>query len=185
MHKATQLPAAVFSPPNWERPMAVPCFWLIMDQLAVWWKEKLPFCMLLNNFIWLKMVAFEILCHVSERLSWMCFLVNLVIRLSDPRTWTAHLGMRTQGKAKFTSTLRRIIVHEYYNSRNFDYDIALLQLSRPWLDTMRRLIQPICIPPTTHRAHTGEKCWVTGWGQKQEAGELGWLVGWLYMPCIW
>ncbi|KYO22481.1 transmembrane protease serine 7 isoform D [Alligator mississippiensis] len=50
-------------------------------------------------------------------------------RLSDPRAWTAHLGMRTQGKAKFVSSVRRIIVHEYYNSRNYDYDIALLQVS--------------------------------------------------------
>lgn len=93
------------------------------------------------------------------------------IRLSDPRAWTAHLGMRTQGKAKFVSSVRRIIVHEYYNSRNYDYDIALLQLSIPWPDTMRHVIQPVCIPPLSHKAHGGEKCWVTGWGQRQEAGE--------------
>ncbi|XP_015261434.1 PREDICTED: transmembrane protease serine 7 [Gekko japonicus] len=99
-----------------------------------------------------------------------CFQGN---RLSDPRTWIAHLGMRTKGKAKFISPVRRIIVHEYYNSRNYDYDIALLQLSTPWLDTMRWLIQPICVPPTIHKVHTGEKCWVTGWGQKQEADDEG------------
>ncbi|XP_072850055.2 transmembrane protease serine 7 isoform X2 [Pogona vitticeps] len=97
-----------------------------------------------------------------------CFQGN---RLSDPRIWTAHLGMQIQGKAKFVSTLRRIIIHEYYNSRNYDYDIALLQLSTPWLDTMRGIIQPICVPPTMHRVHPGEKCWVTGWGQKQEADD--------------
>ncbi|KAJ7320381.1 hypothetical protein JRQ81_019892 [Phrynocephalus forsythii] len=97
-----------------------------------------------------------------------CFQGN---RLSDPRIWTAHLGMRTQGKAKFISTLRRIIIHEYYNSRNYDYDIALLQLSMPWLDTMQGLIQPICVPPTMHRVHPGEKCWVTGWGQTQETDD--------------
>uniref|UniRef100_A0A8D0B6Z0 Transmembrane protease serine 7 n=1 Tax=Salvator merianae TaxID=96440 RepID=A0A8D0B6Z0_SALMN len=97
-----------------------------------------------------------------------CFQGN---RLSDPRIWTAHLGMRTQGKAKFVSTIKRIIVHEYYNSRNYDYDIALLQLSTPWHDTMKWLIQPICLPPATHRVHTGEKCWVTGWGQKQETDD--------------
>ncbi|XP_025070044.1 transmembrane protease serine 7 [Alligator sinensis] len=94
-------------------------------------------------------------------------------RLSDPRAWTAHLGMRTQGKAKFVSSVRRIIVHEYYNSRNYDYDIALLQLSIPWPDTMRHVIQPICIPPLSHKAHGGEKCWVTGWGQRQEADDDG------------
>ncbi|XP_042298903.1 transmembrane protease serine 7-like [Sceloporus undulatus] len=97
-----------------------------------------------------------------------CFQGN---RLSDPRIWTAHMGMRIQGKAKFVSTLRRIIIHEYYNSQNYDYDIALLQLSTPWADTMRSLIQPICLPPATFRVYPGEKCWVTGWGQKQETDD--------------
>ncbi|XP_058041189.1 transmembrane protease serine 7 [Ahaetulla prasina] len=97
-----------------------------------------------------------------------CFQGN---RLSDPRIWTVYLGMHTQGKAKFVSTLKRIIVHEYYNSQNYDYDIALLQLSTPWLETMRWSVGPICIPPTMHNVHTGEKCWVTGWGQKQETND--------------
>ncbi|XP_034269275.1 transmembrane protease serine 7 isoform X2 [Pantherophis guttatus] len=97
-----------------------------------------------------------------------CFQGN---RLSDPRIWTAHLGMHRKGKAKFVSTLKRIIVHEYYNSQNYDYDIALLQLSTPWLETMRWSVGPICLPPTIHNVHPGEKCWVTGWGQKQETND--------------
>lgn len=80
--------------------------------------------------------------------------------------------MQMQGRAKFVSAVRRIIVHEYYNSRNYDYDIALLQLSTPWPDTMSHLIQPICLPPSSHKARSGDKCWITGWGQKQEAGEF-------------
>uniref|UniRef100_A0A8D0G9F5 Transmembrane serine protease 7 n=1 Tax=Sphenodon punctatus TaxID=8508 RepID=A0A8D0G9F5_SPHPU len=102
-----------------------------------------------------------------------CFEGN---RLSDPRSWTAHLGMRVQGNAKFVSTVRRIVVHEYYNSRNYDYDIALLQLSTPWPDTLRRVIHPICVPPLVHKARSGEKCWVTGWGQKQETGDDGSII---------
>uniref|UniRef100_A0A8D2PK28 Transmembrane serine protease 7 n=1 Tax=Zosterops lateralis melanops TaxID=1220523 RepID=A0A8D2PK28_ZOSLA len=49
-------------------------------------------------------------------------------------------------------------------SRNYDYDIALLQLSTPWPDTMGHLIQPICLPPSSHRARRGDRCWITGWG---------------------
>ncbi|KAK9402253.1 TMPRSS7: Transmembrane protease serine 7 [Crotalus adamanteus] len=97
-----------------------------------------------------------------------CFQGN---RLSDPRIWTAYLGMQTRGKAKFVSTLKRIIVHEYYNSQNYDYDIALLQLSTPWLETMRWSVGPICLPPIMHNVYPGEKCWVTGWGQKQETND--------------
>ncbi|XP_074846944.1 transmembrane protease serine 7-like [Carettochelys insculpta] len=102
-----------------------------------------------------------------------CFQGN---RLSDPRTWTAHLGMRAQGNAKFVTPVRRIIVHEYYNNRNYDYDIALLQLSVPWPDTMKHVIQPICIPSLSHKVHSGEKCWITGWGQRQEANDQGSII---------
>ncbi|XP_042665450.1 transmembrane protease serine 7 [Centrocercus urophasianus] len=94
-------------------------------------------------------------------------------KLADPRAWRAHLGMRIQGRAKFVSAVRRIIVHEYYNSRNYDYDIALLQLSKPWPDTMSHVIQPICVPPFSHKVRSGEKCWITGWGQKQEVDDEG------------
>ncbi|NXB47122.1 TMPS7 protease, partial [Leucopsar rothschildi] len=94
-------------------------------------------------------------------------------KLADPRAWRAHLGMQMQGRAKFVSGVRRIVVHEYYDSRNYDYDIALLQLSTPWPDTMGHLIQPICLPPSSHKARHGDKCWITGWGQKQEADDEG------------
>lgn len=91
-------------------------------------------------------------------------------RLSDPTPWTAHLGMYVQGSAKFVSPLRRIVVHEYYNSQTFDYDIALLQLSIAWPETLKQIIQPICLPPAGQKVRGGEKCWVTGWGRRHEAG---------------
>lgn len=95
---------------------------------------------------------------------------SLSSRLSDPTPWTAHLGMYVQGNAKFVSPVRRIVVHEYYNSQTFDYDIALLQLSIAWPETLKQLIQPICIPPAGQKVRSGEKCWVTGWGRRHEAG---------------
>ncbi|XP_069725158.1 transmembrane protease serine 7 isoform X3 [Phaenicophaeus curvirostris] len=94
-------------------------------------------------------------------------------KLANPRAWHAHLGMQIQGRAKFVSAVRRIVVHEYYNDRNYDYDIALLQLSKPWPDTMSHVIQPICVPPFSHKVRSGDKCWITGWGQKQEADDEG------------
>ncbi|XP_040606692.1 transmembrane protease serine 7 isoform X2 [Mesocricetus auratus] len=99
-----------------------------------------------------------------------CFHGN---RLSDPTPWTAHLGMYVQGNAKFVSPVRRIVVHEYYNSQTFDYDIALLQLSIAWPETLKQLIQPICIPPAGQKLRSGEKCWVTGWGRRHEADKKG------------
>uniref|UniRef100_F7F214 Transmembrane serine protease 7 n=1 Tax=Ornithorhynchus anatinus TaxID=9258 RepID=F7F214_ORNAN len=97
-------------------------------------------------------------------------------RLLDPRPWLAHLGMYTQGEAKFTSPVRRIVVHEFYDSRTFDYDIALLQLSSTWPAALAQQIQPICIPPLGQRVRSGERCWVTGWGQRHEADSKGSLA---------
>ncbi|XP_072116359.1 transmembrane protease serine 7 [Mobula birostris] len=89
-------------------------------------------------------------------------------KMSDPRPWMAHLGMSTQGNARFKSELKRILVHEYYNGRNFDYDISLLKLKTPWPDRLAPTIQPICVPSLAQVVPNGERCWVTGWGQKQE-----------------
>ncbi|CAI9169380.1 unnamed protein product [Rangifer tarandus platyrhynchus] len=85
-------------------------------------------------------------------------------RPSDPTPWTAHLGMYVQGNAKLVSPVRRIVVHEHYNSQTFDYDIALLQLSVAWPEAPKQLVQPVCIPPAGQKVRSGEKCWVTGWG---------------------
>ncbi|XP_043928445.1 transmembrane protease serine 7 [Protopterus annectens] len=92
-------------------------------------------------------------------------------RMSDPTQWKAYLGMHSQGHARFISDIKRIIVHEYYNAQNFDYDIAILQLKSTWPDTMSSVIQPICIPSQSQYIRSGEKCWVTGWGRRQETDD--------------
>jgi len=92
-------------------------------------------------------------------------------RLSDPRYWSAHLGMLTQGSAKHVAEIQRIVVHEYYNSYTFDYDIALLQLKKPWPPSLSPLVQPVCLPPSSHTVTGSHRCIVTGWGYRSEKGE--------------
>ncbi|XP_028823452.1 transmembrane protease serine 7 isoform X2 [Denticeps clupeoides] len=89
-------------------------------------------------------------------------------RLSDPQQWKAHLGMLAQGSAKHVADIRRIVVHEYYDSRNFDYDIALLQLRKAWPSTLSAHIQPVCLPATSQTLNSALRCWVTGWGYRSE-----------------
>ncbi|XP_058494191.1 transmembrane protease serine 7 [Solea solea] len=93
-------------------------------------------------------------------------------RLSDPRYWTAHLGMLTQGSAKHVAEIQRIVVHEYYNAYTFDYDIALLQLKKPWPPSLGPLVQPVCLPPTSHTVTDSHRCWVTGWGYRSEEDKV-------------
>ncbi|KAG9328085.1 hypothetical protein JZ751_016604 [Albula glossodonta] len=80
-------------------------------------------------------------------------------RLSDPRQWSAHLGMVTQGAARHVAEVRRIVVHEYYNALTFDYDIALLQLKKPWPPSLSAHIQPICLPPPSQALTQAYTCW--------------------------
>ncbi|XP_060756554.1 transmembrane protease serine 7 [Neoarius graeffei] len=93
-------------------------------------------------------------------------------RLSDPRQWMAHLGMLTQGNAKHVAEIRRIVVHEYYNARNFDYDIALLQLRKAWPSSLTPFIQPVCLPAPSQTITKRHRCWVTGWGYRSEQDKV-------------
>uniref|UniRef100_A0A673HWD5 Peptidase S1 domain-containing protein n=1 Tax=Sinocyclocheilus rhinocerous TaxID=307959 RepID=A0A673HWD5_9TELE len=93
-------------------------------------------------------------------------------RLADPRMWTAHLGMLNQGNAKHVAEIRRFVVHEYYNARNFDYDIALVQLKKAWPSSLEQYIQPICLPAPSQTFTEGHRCWVTGWGYRSEQDKV-------------
>ncbi|XP_066502487.1 transmembrane protease serine 7 [Hoplias malabaricus] len=93
-------------------------------------------------------------------------------RLSDARQWMAHMGMLTQGSAKHVAEIQRIVVHEYYNARNFDYDIALLQLKKAWPSILTPYIQPICLPAASQSFSDGHRCWVTGWGYRAEQDKV-------------
>ena len=79
--------------------------------------------------------------------------------------------MVTQGSAKFVAEIRRIVVHEYYNARTFDYDVALLQLKKPWPASLRPLVQPVCLPARSQILTQKHNCWVTGWGYRSEEGK--------------
>uniref|UniRef100_A0AAY5EYL1 Peptidase S1 domain-containing protein n=1 Tax=Electrophorus electricus TaxID=8005 RepID=A0AAY5EYL1_ELEEL len=102
-------------------------------------------------------------CFSRERLT-----NTLKTSLSDPRQWTAYLGMLTQGSAKHVADIRRIVVHEYYNARTFDYDVALLQLKKAWPSGLTSYIQPVCLPSPSQALTTNHRCWVTGWGYRSD-----------------
>ncbi|KAL2085199.1 hypothetical protein ACEWY4_018519 [Coilia grayii] len=93
-------------------------------------------------------------------------------RLSDPHQWAAHMGMLTQGNARHVADVRRIVLHEYYNARTFDYDIALLQLRKPWPPFLASHIHPACLPPPSQTLSENQRCWVTGWGYRSEEDKV-------------
>ncbi|XP_037309693.2 suppressor of tumorigenicity 14 protein homolog [Pungitius pungitius] len=84
--------------------------------------------------------------------------------------WQTYSGMQDQYKMDDVQRrpVQRIITHPDYNQMTFDYDVALLELSKPLEFT--NTIQPICLPSHSHVFPPGMACWVTGWGALREGG---------------
>ncbi|KAM7390504.1 hypothetical protein PAMA_008589 [Pampus argenteus] len=102
-----------------------------------------------------------------------CFQDSDAIKYSDTRAWRAHMGMRvmtTGNNGAAIRPIRRIILHPQYDQFTSDYDIALLELSAPVF--FNDLVQPVCVPASSHTFTTGTSCYVTGWGVLMEDGEL-------------
>ncbi|MEQ2188283.1 hypothetical protein GOODEAATRI_013424 [Goodea atripinnis] len=102
-----------------------------------------------------------------------CFQDSDAIKYSDARAWRAYLGMRLMTRGNHgaaTRLVRRILLHPQYDQFTSDYDIALLELSTPVF--FNDLVQPVCVPASSHAFTTGANCFVTGWGVLMEDGEL-------------
>ncbi|XP_071341324.1 suppressor of tumorigenicity 14 protein homolog [Trachinotus anak] len=102
-----------------------------------------------------------------------CFQDSDAIKYSDARAWRAYMGMRvmtTGNNGAATRPIRRILLHPQYDQFTSDYDIALLELSAPIF--FNDLVQPVCVPASSHTFTTGTSCFVTGWGVLMEDGEL-------------
>ena len=76
----------------------------------------------------------------------------------------AHEGHEQKKK------IAKIILHEQYDSSNFDYDIAMIKLSSPISYTER--VKPICLPSSGLDFSAGTQCFVTGWGKLGESGSF-------------
>ena len=82
----------------------------------------------------------------------------------------------------------RVVVHpQFSTSGTIKNDLALLRLRYPVNFT--GVIQPICIPEKTFHVQAGTRCWVTGWGRKQEFGEtvrkvVTWVEGGSLIPGV-
>ncbi|XP_021239872.1 acrosin [Numida meleagris] len=68
-----------------------------------------------------------------------------------------HLGQEVEVR-----TIRRAILHEYFNNKTMVNDIALLELDRPVHCSY--YIQLACVPDTSLRVSELTDCYVSGWG---------------------
>ncbi|XP_014444142.1 suppressor of tumorigenicity 14 protein [Tupaia chinensis] len=101
-----------------------------------------------------------------------CYVDDRGFRYSDPKEWTAFLGLHDQSKRSASGVqerqVKRIISHPSFNDFTFDYDIALLELEKPV--EFSTVVRPVCLPDASHVFPAGKAIWVTGWGHTEEGG---------------
>ncbi|XP_051026115.1 transmembrane protease serine 11E [Acomys russatus] len=85
----------------------------------------------------------------------------------DPSRWTASFGATLQ-PPKLTTGVKRIIVHEKYKYPSHDYDIAVVELSKPVPCT--NAVHKVCLPDANHEFQPGQRMFVTGFGALQNDG---------------
>lgn len=86
-----------------------------------------------------------------------------ILELSN---WRVFVGLVSQLNLPNPYYLKQIILHENYNTKTHDNDIALLKL-----ETSVSNINPICLPVSGQTFPTGMQCWTTGFGVTREGGD--------------
>ncbi|XP_068831059.1 transmembrane protease serine 11E-like [Capricornis sumatraensis] len=99
--------------------------------------------------------------------TWLVSAAHCFRTYNDPARWTASFGV-TIHPPKMKQALRRIIVHEKYKYPSHDYDISVLELSRPVSYT--NAVHKICLPDASHEFRPGDEMFVTGFGALQNDG---------------
>ncbi|XP_067294579.1 transmembrane protease serine 13b isoform X2 [Pseudorasbora parva] len=76
-----------------------------------------------------------------------------------PSNWKVYIGLVSQLRLPSPYYVNQIILHENYDPKTNNYDIALLKLARPASN-----IQPVCLPVFGQTFSPSQLCWTTGFG---------------------
>ncbi|XP_058538223.1 ovochymase-1, partial [Neofelis nebulosa] len=105
--------------------------------------------------------------------TWILTAAHCVQSKNNPLFWTIVAGDHDRTLKESTEQVRRakyVVVHEDFDSRSFDSDIALIQLSSPL--AFNSVVRPVFLPESTEPLFSSEICAVTGWGSISEGGGL-------------
>ncbi|KAB0387374.1 hypothetical protein FD755_002330, partial [Muntiacus reevesi] len=104
---------------------------------------------------------------------WILTAAHCVQSKNNPLFWTVVAGDHDRTLKESTEQVRRakhIIMHEDFDTRSYDSDIALIQLSSAL--EFNSVVRPICLPHSLEPLFSSEICVVTGWGSVSKEGGL-------------
>lgn len=76
--------------------------------------------------------------------------------------------------------VEKVFMHEQYNRRNLNNDIALFKLKKPIL--FGKYVQPVCLPEADVKP--GHECYITGWGKIKHPGSMHSYLQQAKMPAV-
>ncbi|KAL8176374.1 UNVERIFIED_CONTAM: hypothetical protein K2H54_032884 [Gekko kuhli] len=96
--------------------------------------------------------------------------------------WTGMLNILLWSSGMESFRLKRVIIHEDYNSKTYENDIALLEMNRKRLELMCSPPNTVaaCIPWSPYMFRAGHQCKVSGWG-RAEGNERQFSLKWGYV----
>uniref|UniRef100_UPI00398E4B37 transmembrane protease serine 9 n=1 Tax=Pristiophorus japonicus TaxID=55135 RepID=UPI00398E4B37 len=107
--------------------------------------------------------------------NWVVTAAHCFLTQKDLNRWFGYLGTQRRSGLRGTKVIfKRIIIHPSFSFANLDYDIALLELDKPV--ALSKVIQPACVPSSSHRFSEGIRCYISGWGTTAEAGFLSYML---------
>ncbi|KAM9801610.1 transmembrane protease serine 13a [Neosynchiropus ocellatus] len=80
----------------------------------------------------------------------------------SPSLWKVYGGMISQTNLPNPYSVRTIVLHENYNTRTNDRDVALIKLASPV--SSQGPFQPACLPFRGLLFSAGTQCWTSGFG---------------------
>ncbi|XP_034298165.1 complement factor I isoform X2 [Pantherophis guttatus] len=106
-------------------------------------------------------------------------------RLHVYRIWTGILNSLKFNEGIDTYSLKDMIIHENYNSKTYENDIALLEMkTKNWgTPCSPPNTIPICIPWSQYMFRNGQQCKVSGWGLDEESTRQ-YVLKWGYVSLM-
>ncbi|KAL6471760.1 hypothetical protein MHYP_G00204100 [Metynnis hypsauchen] len=89
----------------------------------------------------------------------------------DVRRWHVYMGMVSQNKLQNPYFVKKILLHNQYNTNTDDFDIALLKLTSP--AELSSTVNPACLPAFEKNFPQGTECWTSGFGATVEGADIG------------